>query len=335
MKPAPIIDLHEDISYYYISGAEGLEFGLEEFDKDMPKRHADIPKFKKAHVKLIFSSVFYLLPTLSLKTRGRIRALTPKAACLTALEHIKVYYRLVDAYPNDLTLILSEEDIYEVMEGDKIGFLISMEGAYALEDVEDLQIYYNLGIRSLQLTWNLGNKYAAPCTATKDYGLTDEGVELIQKANRLGVIVDLAHASKKTHLEAAETSKLPLINSHVNPRKMHETPRNIDDEMYEAIRKTGGVAGFMCALIGGENDIEAYARNIIYVYENFGPDIIAIGTDYFGLINTKTPKGLEDITKFRKLFKLLIEKGMSGEDVEKLAYKNALRVILEHAKRWK
>lgn len=335
MESTPIIDLHEDISYYYVCGGEGLGFGLEEFDKDMPRRHADIPKFRKANVKLIFSSVFYLHPTLSLKRGGKLRALTPKASCLTALEHLKVYYRLIDAYSSDLTLILSKADLDKVMKGDKIGFLISMEGAYALEDVGDLRIYYNLGVRSLQLTWNLGNRYAAPCTATKDYGLTDEGEELIREANNLGVIIDLAHASKRAHLEAAEVSKLPLINSHANPRKMHETPRNLDDEMYEAIKRTKGVAGFMCAFIGGEKDIKAYAENIIYVYENFGPDVIAIGTDYFGLVDTEAPKGLEDITKFRKLFEILLEKGMREEDVEKLAYKNALRVILEHAKRWK
>ncbi len=116
---------------------------------------------------------------------------------------------------------------------------------------------------------------------------------------------------------------------------MHDVPRNIDDEMYEAIKKTRGVTGFMCELTGGDKDIEAYANNIMYVYENFGPDIVAIGTDYFGLIDTRPPKGLEDITKFRKLFELLIKKGMDEEDVEKFAYKNALRVILEHAKRWR
>ena len=338
-----MIDLHEDISYYYLAGGDELGFGLEAFDKDLSGRHADIPKFKKANVKLVFSSIFSLLPTISPRVVNKIksgyefkiRTWTPKAACLTALEHIKIYYRLIEAHSNDLMLVLNEEDVNEAIRGNKIGFLLSMEGAYALDDIDDLWIYYNLGVRCVGLTWNFDNRYAASCVSRKDYGLTDEGEELIREANKLGIIIDLAHASKKTHLEAAEVSKLPLINSHANPRRIHRTPRNVDDEMYEAIKRTGGIVGFMCELTGGKKDIEAYADCVTYVYENFGPDIIAIGTDYFGLIGANPPRGLEDITKFEKLFGLLTEKGMDEKDVEKFAYKNALRVILEHARRWK
>ena len=105
--------------------------------------------------------------------------------------------------------------------------------------------------------------------------------------------------------------------------------------MYEAIKRTRGVAGFMCDIIGGRHDIKAYADNIMYVYENFGSEIIALGTDFFGLIDTRFPKGLEDVTKIRNLFEILLKKGMKEADIEKLAYKNALRVVLEHAKNGK
>ena len=343
MKSPPIIDLHEDLSYYYVSGASGLSFGLDELGKDLPGRHGDIPKFRKANVKIVVSSVFCLLPTISPRIREKLsggygfklRAWTPKAAPLTSLEHIKVYYQLVKSYPNDLTLVLTRRDVEEAVKGDRIGLLLSMEGAHMLEDPYDLELYYNLGIRSIQLTWNFDTRYAASCFSAKDYGLTGEGEELIREANRLGVIVDLAHASKQTHLDAADASKLPIINSHGNARRIHDTPRNLDDEMYEAIKRTGGVAGFMCALMGGERDVEACADNIMYVYENFGPDLIAIGTDYFGLVDTEPPRGLEDITKIGNLFNLLLDKGMKEEDIEKLAYKNALRVILEHAEKWR
>ncbi|RLG08520.1 MAG: hypothetical protein DRN65_01300 [Thaumarchaeota archaeon] len=343
MKSFPIIDLHQDISYYYVSGASGLTFKLGDFDVDMPGRHGDIPKFREANVRIIFSSVFCLLSTISPRIKEQLkrgyavelRAWTPKATHTTALEHIKVYYKLAKMYPDDIVLISTRDDIDTAIRGDKIGFLLALEGTYMLEDLDDLQLYYNLGIRSIQLTWNFDTRYAASCMSAKDYGLTGEGEELIREANRLGMIIDLAHASKRTHLEAAEISKLPLINSHVNPKKIHDIPRNLDDEMYEAIKKTGGVVGFMCDLLGKKKDIETYADSIMYVYETFGPDILAIGTDYFGLIDSAPPRGLEDITKFRNLFNLLAKKGMSQTDIEKLAYKNALRVILEHAKNWK
>lgn len=345
MRSSPvIIDLHEDISYYYVHGASGLEFGLEEFDKDMPGRHGDIPKFRKSRVAIVFSSVFCLLSTISPRiseqlTKGyaekAIRAWVPKATQSTSLEHLKVYYRLVELYPQDISIILTREDVQRSISLEKIGFLLALEGAYMLEDVDDLKLYYNMGIRSLQLLWNFDSRYGASCMSTKDYGLTGEGEELVKEANRLGVIIDLAHASKNTHIDVLNVSRLPVINSHSNARRLKDVPRNLDDETLEEFKKKRGIVGFIFGMIGGNEDINSLADQIMYVYQNFGPDIMAIGTDYFGLIDGKAPKGLEDITKIPKLFGMLQDRGLKESDIEKLAYKNALRVIEENAVHWK
>lgn len=345
MDSSPIIiDLHEDISYYYVSGASGLEFGLGDFNDDMPGRHGDIPKFKKSRVAIVFSSVFCLLSTISPRiseqlTKGyskeAIRAWVPRATHSTSLEHLKVYYRLVELYPSDLSIILTRENVQRSINLEKIGFLLALEGAYMLEDVDDLKLYYNMGIRSLQLLWNFDSRYGASCMSTKDYGLTGEGEELVKEANRLGVIIDLAHASKNTHMDVLSVSKLPVINSHSNARRLKDVPRNIDDETLEEFKKKKGVVGFIFGMIGGNEDINSLADQIMYVYQNFGSDIVAIGTDYFGLIDTEAPKGLEDITKIPQLFEILLDRGLKEADIEKLAYKNALRVIEEHAARWR
>ncbi|MEM3490221.1 MAG: membrane dipeptidase, partial [Nitrososphaerota archaeon] len=147
--------------------------------------------------------------------------------------------------------------------------------------------------------------------------------------------LDLAHASKNTHIDVLNASKLPVINSHSNARKLKDVPRNLDDEIYQEFKKNKGVVGFVFGMIGGNEDIYSLADQIMYVYQNFGPDIIAIGTDYFGLIDGKAPKGLEDITKISNLFKILLDKGLKESDIEKLAYKNALRVIEANATYWK
>ena len=227
MKSFPIIDLHQDISYYYVSGASGLTFKLGDFDEDIPGRHGDIPKFRRANVAIVFSSVFCLLSTISPRIKEQLkkgyavelRAWTPKATHTTALEHIKVYYKLAEAYPKDIVLISTKDDVDVSIQGEKIGFLLALEGTYMLEDLDDLKLYYNLGIRSIQLTWNFVTRYASSCMSAKDYGLTGEGEELIREANNFGIIIDLAHASKRVHLEAAEISKLPLINSHTTSQE--------------------------------------------------------------------------------------------------------------------
>ncbi|MEM2004143.1 MAG: membrane dipeptidase, partial [Nitrososphaerota archaeon] len=226
-------------------------------------------------------------------------------------------------------------DLQRSINGERIGFLLALEGTYMLEDVDDIRLYYNLGVRSLQIMWNFDNRYGASCMSTKDYGLTGEGEELVKEANKRGIILDLAHASKNTHIDVLNASKLPVINSHSNARKLKDVPRNLDDEIYQEFKKNKGVVGFIFGMIGGNEDIYSLADQIMYVYQNFGPDIIAIGTDYFGLIDGKAPKGLEDITKISNLFKILLDKGLKESDIEKLAYKNALRVIEANAIYWK
>lgn len=341
----PLIDLHQDISLYYFLGGYGLKFEPEDFDVDMQGRHGDIPKFRKANLRIAFSSIAHIVPTQNLyrlrqQTTGygvKLGAMRVRSPTMITLEHIKTYYNLLNRHSRDLALILTESDISKAENGDKIWFLIAIEGAEPLEDIEDIELFYMLGVRSLQLTWNFDNKYAATCMSKRDYGLTGDGEELIERCNDLGVIVDLAHASKKSTIEALELSKLPAIVSHANASSVHRHVRNLDDEELEALKKNGGVVGITMIepTLGGAADVKRVADHILYIYENFGKDIIAIGTDYFGLLHVKEPRGLEDVSKLSNLWDELSARGLSEEDIEKIAYHNALRVIRANAMRWR
>ena len=346
LKP-PIIDLHQDISYYYVSGASGLGFPLADFSKDVAGRHGDLPKFKRANVKIVFSSIFSLLSTLAPSVSRQLargygtsryeRAYSTRGAADTSLEHMKVYYALEELHPSNLKILRRKEDIRFVMKGDMTGFLVALEGAYALEDTYDLKLFYNLGLRSVQLAWNFDNRYCSSCMSSKDFGLTGEGEELVKECNRFGLIIDLAHASRRTHLDVAKISRLPFINSHSNAKAIHDVSRNLDDELFELIRGKDGVVGsiFGATMVGSKKDVDSLADHIMYVYEKFGGDILALGSDYFGIIDSSAARGVEDITKVRNLFSVLARRGMNAEDIEKLSYKNSLRVIEKNAEHWR
>jgi membrane dipeptidase len=346
MKLPPLIDLHEDISYYYISSAAGLGFPVDDLSKDLRGRNGDIPKFRKAHVAIIVTSIFPLIQTLASEVNVRLakgygtpkyaRAYAMKGVASTALEHIKVYYSLEKKHADAIHLIRNSKDVEEAVGLETLGFLMGMEGAYPIEDVYDLVLYYNLGLRCLGLAWNFDSRYCASCMSKKDYGLTGEGEDLVRECNRLGLIIDLAHASRQTHFDVVGTSKLPVINSHSSTKVLHQMSRNLDDDMYEAIKKNNGVVGviFSETMIGMNKTIDDLATHIMRVYDSFGPDILAIGTDYFGLVDYPAVKGLEDITQVSRLYEILAERGMNAPDIEKLAYRNALRVIMANAKHW-
>jgi membrane dipeptidase len=343
MKLPPLIDLHEDISLYYTMGGIGLKFRPSDFSEDVPGNHGGIPKFKKANVKLIFSSIAPLVATLDeyrttqlSRSYGYALAMRVRSAPLMALEHIKTYHNLIRKHKGQLSHITHKSDLDHILSGRKIGFLIAMEGAEALEDVEDLELFYRLGLRSLQLTWSFDNKYSATSASAKDYGLTGDGEELVRLCNRLGVVVDLAHASKKAVMEACKISRLPLIVSHANSMSVFRHPRNVDDEEIDAIKRARGVVGmtFVGPFISKKPSFKGLADHVMYLYEKFGPDVLAIGTDFYGLINIDEPEGLEDITKVGNLWNELLDRGLKQGDLEKITYTNALRVIKANAPKW-
>jgi len=336
----PVIDLHEDVSVYFTLHGGGQPLG--DFREDLPSREADIPKYLSGNVRLVFASIFPGIETFNPRDSLRLLQLYGKwlpatgfrAPQSTLLEHFSVYYRLAEAY-SELVLVESTTDVERVLESPgKIGLLLHLEGAEALDDPYDLVLLKKLGLRSIGVTWNYNNKYGSGCLSKKDYGLTPEGEELVRTANKLGVIVDLAHASKRTALEAIDASSKPVIISHANIRRIVDTPRNVDDEVLEALYKKRGVIGISAIgpLVSAKPKpaLDDLLEHFLYVYKTYGAEILAIGTDFHGLIGLPAPEGFESINRVQVLLEKLRERGLSESDIEKIAYSNALRVITEN-----
>lgn len=322
--PVPVIDLHEDVTTYYILHGAGQPLGP--LDLDLPSREADIPKWLRGGVKIVFASIFPGMPSLIKRGEEYGPGFVMRKSAESLFEHFRLTHLLVRQY--GIRLIESWEDVEKVLESDGIGFLAHLEGADVIEYPDDLGLLHRLGLRSLGLTWNYGNRWAASCYSRKDYGLTADGEELVREANRLGIIIDLAHASPNAALEAAEASRKPVIVSHAGVRAVREHPRNVGDEVIEAVKKSGGVIGVSVAVspfIG--NSVEDAAKHITYLIDNFGADIAAIGTDFHGLLGLPRVKGLETVDKLSKLLGILAELGYGDSVIEAVAYRNALRVM--------
>ena len=335
-----IFDLHQDVPYYIHLKETWTPFNMAD-----DNRPGDLPEYMKANVKLIFTAVFPLanlytprrgeeISRLYKMRKTRLVVPTVSAPFTRAIELINTLYLIHEKYQDQVKLIMSREDLEGLLTDDRLGFLISLEGTEALYDTTYLEIFYRLGIRAIGLTWNYDTRYAASCMSKKDYGLTGVGEELVMDMNRYGIIIDLAHSSKGTMLEAIEISKKPVIISHSNYTRVVKHPRNVDDDILEALSANRGVVGFTLikSTLGRGGTIEALARHITAVYENYGPDILAIGTDYFGI---KTPRDAKRISALNRLWPILLDNGLRETDIEKLAWRNAYRVIKENSKAWK
>jgi len=340
LKPSHLIDLHEDLPYYI-----HLRRTWKDFNEEDSCRPADIPEYKKINARIIFTAIFPLTNLYSPDIGKKISELyqtkefmeivpLPSTPFLKAIELINTLYQIEKKYNNEIKLIMTRKDLNLVFKEKKLGFIISLEGTEALSNPSNINIMENLGVRAIGFTWNYDTKYGASCMSKKDYGLTGWGEELIKEMNSRGIIIDAAHASKKTTIDILNTSKLPIIISHSNYRGIVDHPRNVDDEILEELYRNKGVLGFTLikSTLGEGGTIEALANHITTVHETYGPDIIAIGTDYFGI---KTPSDAKRISALSKLWDILKKKGLDEETIEKLSWKNAYRVIKENSSRWK
>ncbi len=161
------------------------------------------------------------------------------------------------------------------------GVPLSQDWISVEEELRYIRIFFQLGCRMMHLTYNRRNMIGDGCAEPANAGLSDFGRAVVAEMNRVGVIVDIAHSSWQTSLDAAQASERPMVASHSACAALNEHHRCKPDEVIRAIADTGGYVGICCvpAFLGGSGDISALLDHIDYVVKNFGVDHVAIGTD--------------------------------------------------------
>ncbi|WP_280248211.1 dipeptidase [Nocardia abscessus] len=179
--------------------------------------------------------------------------------------------------------------VEDIGASDTIALAFDLEDSGPLGgDLDNVARFYDLGVRSLLPAYNHANAAGCGCLDTEDTGLTGYGRDLVHTLNEVGMFADGSHCSRRTGLELAELSAVPMIYSHSNFAALWEHPRNITDEQARACAATGGVIGingvgiFLGRNAVGERAerIEAMARHIEYGAELVGIEHIGIGSDY-------------------------------------------------------
>jgi membrane dipeptidase len=152
-----------------------------------------------------------------------------------------------------IELALTANDIERIHRSGKIAAILDLEGGFDLDgDLAVLRDLYRLGLRSAQLpAHNWANNFAdSCCSATpKNHGLNEHGRAVIREMNRLGMVINVSHASDETIEQALEVSTSPIVATHHGMRALNNIPRNMPDDLMRKIAAKGGVIGFQ---IGNE-----------------------------------------------------------------------------------
>jgi membrane dipeptidase len=305
------VDLHEDFSFSSLLGHDVLTGG----------KQSSLKMLQEFEAAVIFGSVFPHVYTDD--ERGEILTkfyTTPNQATFHSLELLweGIRFYLYLERSGKASLVRRSSDL----EARGVKFLLSLEGTDVLKDSLDLHVLKEVGFRALGITWNYDTKFAASCNSRRDYGLTGEGEELVRLANQLGLILDVAHASKRTVMDVCSLSKRPVIASHANLAKLKPHRRNLDDEEVEALVKTDGVIGITAIPPTlPEESLEGLLENMRYLGESFGWRYVALGTDFLGIREERLPKGFEDVSKVRDLARELAARQ------EEVLWENPIRVI--------
>lgn len=145
-------------------------------------------------------------------------------------------------WPADLALCGSAIEIAKAHEAGRFAVVLGLEGGHSIANsIEQLRSYYAAGVRYMTLTWANSNDWAESSGDLREQGgLTDFGREVVAEMNRLGMMVDVSHASDKTLADVLATTRAPVLASHSSARALCDSPRNLTDDQLRAIAANGG-----------------------------------------------------------------------------------------------
>lgn len=226
----------------------------------------------------------------------------------------------------------TKEDIIRLKAEGKKALFIGVENGYAIgKDINNLKMYYDMGVRYMTLCHTNDNDICDTSSQTENEwgGLSPFGKKVIKEMNKLGMMVDVSHAGISTFNDVIKLSTKPIIASHSSVRELCEHDRNLTDDQLKAIAKNGGVVQICMVdlFINSDNpkaSLEDAMNHIDYVVDMIGIDHVGIGSDFDGggrLI------GLEGANDLINITVKLLERGYSEQDIEKIWGGNILRVL--------
>ena len=312
-KSSIICDLHADT----LTRARQKKLS---FIRGAPALQIDLPKLKAGNIALTTQAIWVLHKGLRIKPTDYVNFM------------LDSFDKLMADAADSMRPVRSFRDFEQARRDGKIAVVLTIEDGRAIGgNVETLRNFYQRGVRGMSLTWNLNNDLATSAWEArhrKGQGLTGKGRQVVREMAKLGMMIDISHASPETLRDVLKEVNIPIYASHSCAYGINPHWRNLRDWQIKAIAERGGVIGvnFFSKHLRKDGKIATppdVARHIAYIVKLAGVDTVAIGSDYDGDIDP--PRRLENISKMQALTEELLQRGYSEEDVKKILGGNFLR----------
>lgn len=358
LAETPLIDGHNDTPWAYRMRVNG-HLGDLPFDSDLSTldnpTHTDLPRLRRGQVGGQFWSVYIPIRQYPGRPGDTSRV----------LDQFDFVYRMIEAFPNDLAIAYTANDIVKAHRSGRIASLIGIEGGHAIEDsLGTLRMLYKAGARYMTLTHSRGLKWADSATdEARVDGLSPFGEAVVREMNRLGMMVDLSHVSTATMHDTLDVTEAPVIFSHSSAYSVTPHPRNVPDDVLLRVKENDGIVmvtffpSYVSILVrnawaekreeldASVEDTQERSRQFSFWRNNEAPlpvlnDVadhidhirnligsrhIGLGGDYDGM--PPGPVGLEDVSTYPALLEELLRRGYSEKEVAAIAGNNMLRVM--------
>jgi membrane dipeptidase len=277
----------------------------------------------------------------------------PELALRRVLMQIVAFQRAVRETGDRVIAVRTAADLAPVERGERMGLMLSMEGVEALGyDPEMIDLFWELGVRMVSLTWNRRNPFADGAAERGAGGLSALGERLVARMVELGVLLDLVHASERTFFDVLEQADdAAVLVSHGACRAVLDTPRNLSDDQLRALADRGGVLGVILLpfFIDPERlEVDRVVDHIDHAVEVMGIEHVGVGGDFIvqvqralglrpaadsllpaGLSYDSSIDGLSGPEGYPALVEALRRRGYDEDDVRAITSRNLMRMFRE------
>ncbi len=200
-----------------------------------------------------------------------------------AMQRIGAMRHLIRNNADIARIVTSVDEMQQAKDDGVLGLLFGFQNSSMIgDDPELLGIFSDIGVKCVQLTYNIANHLGSSCYEPNDGGLTLAGNVMVKACNDFGVLIDISHVGNRTGRDAVDSSADPIAITHGNPLSFHDAPRNKPDDVLQAVAERGGIVGvtlYPLFMGGSEVPRSSYCTMIADLVEMVGIDHVGIGTD--------------------------------------------------------
>ena len=238
------------------------------------------------------------------------------------------FMALLDQVSSRVSLCRKGSEYDQAVNAGKTAVYLSLEGSEGIScDPGKLELLKEAGISMVNLTWNADNALAG-CSKYDGPGLSAQGKEFVRKAQQLGIVIDVSHASERTFWDVMDITQKPIVASHSNSRALCNHHRNLTDEQFKVLCECGGYAGINMYSVflseSAEATLETVYQHMDHFLQLYG-EHVALGGDLDGC--ESLPIGFRGIKDYEKLSILLEEKGFSEETIQNI-FSNTMKKVV-------